>query len=367
MSDREKVYVYSATNRIGTVESLTSLQWLSLYNSAGEVKLVCAPTEFNISALVNQNVIYVDGQPQAAVIVDVEKNGNKMTVRAFETTRRWEKRVLMGTLNINNIEKAMLEMCVKNRRGLKGVTAGTKGYTETAQTQKSWGSVFAALTELSQEYWLGFRENFDQTTTQMTFEVYKGTDRTNINNSNYVGYFGDDVKNLYGTSVRESIAEHRNVAVVAGAGEGENRVVEIVSITHIDDNNREEIFVDARDVTKTYQTATPTGEYDENGNPIFTYETHTYTDSEYRALLKARGIEELIKNIPVFEVSANTTDTLMVFGKDYFLGDTMPFISRKFNLRFSARIEGVKTIIENNSRKEVLQFSDTKILEEYKA
>ena len=40
------LYVYNpARERIGLVEDIRSLQWLSEYQDAGEIKLVCSATE----------------------------------------------------------------------------------------------------------------------------------------------------------------------------------------------------------------------------------------------------------------------------------------------------------------------------------
>ena len=45
------LYVYNpARERIGLVEDVRSLQWLSEYQDAGEIKLVCSATEKNRTA-----------------------------------------------------------------------------------------------------------------------------------------------------------------------------------------------------------------------------------------------------------------------------------------------------------------------------
>ena len=49
------------------------------------------------------------------------------------------------------------------------------------------------------------------------------------------------------------------------------------------------------DISTSYQVATPTGEVDEDGNPEYSYTKHTYTDAEYEALLRVRGLENLLR------------------------------------------------------------------------
>lgn len=54
------LYVYNpARERIGLVEDVRSLQWLSEYQDAGEIKLVCSATEKNRALLVDGNACIV--------------------------------------------------------------------------------------------------------------------------------------------------------------------------------------------------------------------------------------------------------------------------------------------------------------------
>ena len=47
---------------------------------------------------------------------------------------------------------------------------------------------------------------------------------------------------------------------------------------------------------------------------------HTYTDAEYEALLRVRGLEKLAEKIKKLEVTANAGQDLMYYGEDYFSG-----------------------------------------------
>ena len=63
------LYVYNpARERIGLVEDVRSLQWLSEYQDAGEIKLVCSATEKNRALLVDGNRLYCTEQPESAII-----------------------------------------------------------------------------------------------------------------------------------------------------------------------------------------------------------------------------------------------------------------------------------------------------------
>ena len=81
------LYVYNpARERIGLVEDVRSLQWLSEYQDAGEIKLVCSATEKNRALLVDGNRLYCTEQPESAIIrqtqIDDDGKDAKLTVRA---------------------------------------------------------------------------------------------------------------------------------------------------------------------------------------------------------------------------------------------------------------------------------------------
>ena len=131
--------------------------------------------------------------------------------------------------------------------------------------------------------------------------------------------------------------------------------------TEIGDDRRE-LWVDARDISTTYQVATPTGEVDEDGNPEYDYTKHTYTAEEYEALLRTRGLEKLAEKIRKLEVTVEASQSLMIYGKDYFLGDILLVKLTHYGLKLSARLIGVRTTYESAGRKISLQLGDITVL-----
>ena len=124
------------------------------------------------------------------------------------------------------------------------------------------------------------------------------------------------------------------------------------------------MWVDAKDISQTYQVATLTDETDEDGNPKYTYEEKSYTDAEYTALLEARGLEKLAEHLKTLEVDAQIGQGLMEYGKDYFLGDIVPLKITKYGLLISARVAAVKTIYESTGRTVTAVLSDFNITKE---
>jgi hypothetical protein len=205
---------------------------------------------------------------------------------------------------------------------------------------------------------LGFTVLFDPETGTETFKVYKGVDRSDETNPGYVGYFGTDVGNIQDVSVTSGTTDYKNVAVVAGAGEGAEREVRIVSLGNVFGENRRELYVDARDLQREYQVATPTGELDEKGNPLYTYETRLYTDTEYNAMLDARGLEKLAECLRTFSITCTIVQNNIQYGVDYFLGDRMPVKLPEYGIYASARISSVTMVYERDGNKIIALLSE---------
>lgn len=119
--------------------------------------------------------------------------------------------------------------------------------------------------------------------------------------------FSPNNDNIINSSYYESIRRLKNVALVAGEGEGAARkTVTLGSGKGID---RRELFVDARDISS-----------DLNGNSL--------SASAYNKLLEQRGLEKMNENtyVKAFEGKVDTAN-MYVYGKDFFMGDTIQIVN----------------------------------------
>ena len=351
--------------RIGVLQNEESVQWLDSFKSPGEVKIVARITTLNFALLVVGNRIYNTDTKTSARIEHVDINEDRsqqeMTVRAVLTAKTLDNRVVMATETITNVEAGMYGLFSRNLRGLPLLAAEPEGFPDVTETQISWGSVLEAIRTLSEASDLGFTVMFNPETTEETFKVYKGIDRSIVGNPNYVGYFGVDADNIYDISISSGISKYKNVAVVAGEGEGADRVVRIVSLFNVSGEERRELFVDARDLQSTVQIATDTGTVDEHGNPIFEYEDKTYTATEYNALLDNRGLEKLAENLADFNIVCSVDQTNLEYNRDYFLGDRMPVELKYYGLRASAVVSSVNLIYEQSGIRPVVTLTDFRL------
>lgn len=110
--------------------------------------------------------------------------------------------------------------------------------------------IYDIINNLCEENGLGFKIGYENS--KMLFELYKGIDRSydNSDNNPFV-IFSPKFENILNSNYIESHKNLKNMALVAGEGEGANR--KIVSVGTNDTGlNRRELFVDARDLSSSF-------------------------------------------------------------------------------------------------------------------
>ena len=186
------------------------------------------------------------------------------------------------------------------------------------------------------------------------FVVLKGKDRTaNNKKGNKPVVFSHSLSNLYRGSYEYDRSEHRNVVYIAGEGEGSNRAWysfdESGDIAHDKAENyedfpglygwdREELFVDARDLQKeTSEKA--------------------YTDTEYKNLLKRRAMENMAEHI-IFESYDGTVmldSGKLQYGKDFYKGDWVTIRDNELGMEIDAQITEISKTIQES--KEIIDIT----------
>lgn len=189
---------------------------------------------------------------------------------------------------------------------------------------RSYGSLLDRIETLCETYEIGFRENvINPFVPSSQIEFYKGRDLTNIVE------FTTDAENILNESFEKSDFDEKNVAFVAGEGEGADR--KIVSLGKGVGLDRKELYVDARDVQQE----------DEDGNRM--------TDEEYIQALEERGGSNLNERTDVLLLDGeiNMDSSLYEYRVDYDLGDVVKRSSPDFKLAYDAQITEFQEIYEN--------------------
>ena len=139
-------------------------------------------------------------------------------------------------------------------------------------------------------------------------------------------------------------ASYKNYAYVAGAGEGAARIVVEVDMRTVPDEERKEIFVDARDLQQQ----------DSNGNPI--------PLDVYKAQLVQRGREKLAEYRIVETVESGIDPFAnLVYKKDFDLGDYCTYINTEINVETDKRITEVMETYEGGATEIAVTFGTNEV------
>ncbi|KEY63594.1 siphovirus ReqiPepy6 Gp37-like family protein [Lactococcus cremoris] len=195
--------------------------------------------------------------------------------------------------------------------------------TSTVDYQNSYGVVCDEVDALCSTYDIGIRETATNLQNPHNkLEIVKGKDLSDVVE------FNVDFDNLLSESYESSNFDEATMAWIFGEGEGTARMN-----VKLNDNlaglEREEIYVDARDIQKQTQNG--------SGKDI------TLTDSQYKAALTSRGIEKLAEQEEVLTINGDIDleSNLFVYGKDYQIGDRVRFTSKLFNLTKTSVLAGI--------------------------
>lgn len=369
-----EIHIYSPTSGTspivyeyaGVVDEWSSLQWLEYYQDIGEVLLVCTITKNNMAALVEGNLLRYESVSSVLIKqVEIMDDGGKsyMEVRAETYETQLSDRVLMGTYNIRSVADIQTIVASNERNCGISPSVGIE-CAGNCDMQISWDSVTDAIKQICVATGTGFVSRMvasSETTIYNSLAIYKGVDRST--GGNYRGYFGDDIGSINTLQIVQGVKDYKNVAVVGGQGEGANRKIVIVSNGTFANASRLELWVNRSDLSSKYQVATNTGQFDEQGNPIYTYEEKTYTEAEYTAILQSAGLEKLDEHKRKYDVSIDVADSTMQFGVDYNIGDIVPIRLNSYGLNLKARVAGAKTVVETaTGRKTKILLSDYEVI-----
>jgi hypothetical protein len=306
-------------NRIGFVTRFTSLVWSESYIGSGRFQLVTYADPAGRELLKNGRFFGLPGKDTLMLIQSVEERDGNLWIRGAEAKVLLDSRVAQGTVVCSgNVEDACRSLVAQTDPYPVFGLAEKQGLAAVVQSQRTYPTVYEAVYTWLSSVGYGFRFVHNKQAKKLLFHVYEGQERRGIR-------FSEQFGNLYNLTRISSEAKWKNVAFVGGAGEGSDRVFVVVGETDAADENRREMYVDARDI-----------------QPF-----EGQSDEEYRELLRARGREKLAetkKSLEIeFDISSND------FGKTFFLGDMVTAILSDGE-KHTVRIAEYEEVYENDTK-----------------
>ncbi len=317
--------VYDRTlTKQAVITEFVSLVWSEEARGPGEMQIV-----------VNKNAVTMGIQP--GMFVGIRRSDSLMYINGMEDKngQLWfygvdakyllDDRIYNGLISCGNIEEA-LRTAFEYARPYPIMALGEFNElgTET-QSQYMYTSVFALSVAWCELAGYCFRLRHDRDNKLLLYEVYEGQVLSDVK-------FAEKYGNCYDLTRAISESGYKNVAYVAGNGEGMDRTFIACGDLTAEGLDRRELFVEANDIKL------------EDG----------MSQTEYEALLAARGLETLAEYSKGDEISFSIP--VDDFGKYFSLGDSVVCVLTEYGVGLTVPIVKVTFTYEGNEEKVKLGF-----------
>lgn len=329
---------------IAIIDTYQSLIWTDRYWECGDFEL-CTSATNDIFGCIRQDYYLQTRDSEHVMIVEElridsdPEEGNTLIVSGRSVESILGRRIVWGRIilsgNLQNAIKTLLNECV-----ISPIDTDRKiddfifeestdpAITElTIEAQYTGDNVYELLIKICKDLGIGFKIFLNEER-QFVFKLYSGSDRSYDQTENPYVVFSPKFENLVNSKYIESKKALKNVALIAGEGEGSER--KFSSVGSGIGLNRRELFVDARDISSSTESGA------------------TITDEEYTAQLRQRGKEKLSENVEVVSFEGQAESTVMFrYREDFFDGDIVQ-VANEYGHEHKARIlEMVISVDEN--------------------
>lgn len=319
---------------VGIIENPTTAIWARRYQKPNDFELTFPATTEMLALLADDFYITREDSPEVMIIEHIEiktdaEDGNYILVSGRGAECLLDRRIVMEqTVLTGRVDSAVHRLVRENAispsdaaRKLPLIMDAPNVTTSTARAQYTGTNLLEAVEEICKAHGLGFRAVANPYEIVVPrIELLNGLDRSEGQEVNSPVIFSAEYENLLSSSYVMDTTNYKNVAIVAGEGEGKAR--KRATYGSASGIARREIFVDARDLS------TNEGEI---------------SADDYMAQLVARGAEKVAEHSlsESFDGEMGATDTF-VLDEDYSLGDIVTaeneYLIRK-NVRISAIVE----------------------------
>ena len=311
--------LYIANNNlevIGTIDVFKSLIWANRYSKIGDFELDIVFSNknkelFKQDCFIWRDIDVIDGiieRPKMIEYIQLINNTKEdyLHITGRDASALLSRRVIYpGEVlkdKVDNCIYYLIDKCLINPENAKRkiatfYTSTSSIIEEEIDTNVLGDNLLKYIEEVCNDYKIGFRTDIvEGTERKFLFTIYNGEDREQLE-------FSREMGNVIKFDYLSDMTNFKNMAIVAGAGEGVDR--KIINIGEdIEGIARRELWVDARDLQ----------DVDKDGRKI--------PDEDYMKQLEQRGSEKLSESKTKInngcEVDPNKN---YIFKKDYFVGD----------------------------------------------
>lgn len=317
---------------VGIIESPVSAIWTRRYQEPGDFELYFPATAEMLALLTDDFYITRDDAPEIMVVEHIEittneETGNYILISGRGAESVLDRRIVLEQTSIaGRVDAAIKRLIDENAispddaaRALPITMRTPNLRADTISAQYTGTGLLETVQEICKAYGLGFRAVTEsQNVAAPILELIDGEDRSADQEVNSPVIFSAEFENLLSSRYVLDTKNFKNVAIVAGEGEGKAR--KRTTYGSATGMTRRELFVDARDMS------TNDGEISE---------------ADYTDQLAARGAEKISEYAATeaFDGEIDTSNTF-VLDEDYTLGDIVT-VENEYGIRKNVRIAAI--------------------------
>lgn len=199
------------------------------------------------------------------------------------------------------------------------------------------------LYEILKTQEMSYRVIYNYEEQRIYLEFYKGEDKTQSSENKTYTTFSDEWGNVENPIVYIDDSNYKNCAVVAGSGEGAERINVTVDIRSSPHEGIKKLFVDDRNTT---------------------FDSEKQTLEQYKLELNQNGLEKLEEYKRIINIDFNVIGDTFEYMNDYDLGTKCDVIINDIELAVEARIIAIYEVFKEGKHTIELEVGD-KIITEY--
>lgn len=328
------IYVLDENRNFFTViDDYISFIWTERYSKCGDFEIYM-PVDINYLLMLKKGYyLRIPDSDTVMIIEDIYidtdiENGNYLTVSGRSIESILDRRIAWGEFNdafteeLQNFVSYLLENHVINPsdpdRQIKDFVFMRDDSLDDLEFEAklSCDNIYDLIESLCGTFSVGFKVTLDEDN-RFIFKLYSGKDRSYNQNENAYVVFSPAYDNLISSNYIDSDRHSKNVTLVAGKGENNDRP--LITVGSGQGLNRRELYTDAKNVSSNA-----------NGTQL--------SEEEYIKLLEQTGTQNLVKNAPIISLEANIDPTgIFKYGEHYSVGDIVQ-IENEYGIQGTARI-----------------------------
>ena len=354
----------SDTEIIGIIDVARSIIWRSVYCGVGDFEIYAQATPEVIDLLrVGRYVTRPDNAEVGVIentnIATSEQDGTMIIASGRFVKSMLDRRIiynLSGSSNAAPILSGNVENAVRvvvannaiacpfdNKRNIPLLALGDLANIPSiivdndgnaAQKQVSYENLLTYTDGVLEEY--GLAATCKLSGGKFQYVIFQGIDRSVDNtNGNIPIIFSKEFDNLTTSEYSYNTTTEKNVALIGGEGEGIERFYSLVSGSEAG-LQRREIFIDASSISKKYKDASNAEK--------------TYTDAEYKAMLDAKGKQDISPLVATesFNGTIDATNGNFIYGRDFALGDIVTVQDNYLGIYANVRVREATEVQDAN-------------------